>query len=178
MSPVRSALGAFILLTAVGGAATAQSASSAAEPAATDIEVKTTEAIHAVVLPMNGSYMQHPEAFEKLGSFLASQGVTPSGAPFGRYFSDPSVGEANLVWEVGFPVPADVKAEAPFEIRDIPAGTAAVRVHRGSMESLGTSWGELVQWVMVNGYQPVGPAFQSFEDIMAPVVEMRMPVQR
>jgi len=178
MSPLRSALWAFVLSIAVGSTASAQSASGAAQPAASDIEVKSTDAIHAIVLPMKGSYMQHQEAFQRLGSFLASQGVTPTGAAFGRYFSDPSVGEANLVWEVGFPVSADTKAEAPFEIRDIPPGTAAVRVHRGSLESLGTAWGELVQWVMVNGYQPTGPAFQSFEDPTASVVEMRLPVQK
>jgi hypothetical protein len=31
---------------------------------------------------------------------------------------------------------------------------------------------------MANGYQPIGPAFQSFGgDLTAPVIEMRMPVQ-
>jgi hypothetical protein len=61
------------------------------------VQVKDIEAAHAVVLPMKGSYMQHPDALGRLGGYLGGRGITPSGPPFGRYFSDPSVGEANLV---------------------------------------------------------------------------------
>jgi effector-binding domain-containing protein len=101
------------------------------------------------------------------------------GAAFGRYFSDPAVGEENLVWEVGLPVPAGVTAEAPFEIKDIPATLAAVHVHRGPMEELGTAWTELVQWTLSNGYQPQVPAVQIFlGDPPAFQVEMRLPVQK
>jgi effector-binding domain-containing protein len=180
MRAVTGVVGTFIVLTAIGAGARAQSTGE--DPAAPDapkIEVVEVEAIHAVVLPMKGSYTQHPQAFEKLGSFLAGQGVTPTAPPFARYFSDPSVGEANLEWEVGFPVPADLTAETPFEVKDIPATLAAVHVHRGSYETLGPAWTELVEWVMAKGYQPIGPAFQSFEgDFTAPVIEMRMPVQK
>lgn len=172
MSATRPVVGAFILLTAIA-------TSTEAQPAAADeIQVVRTEPIHAIVLPMKGSYMQHQEAFERLGSFLAARAVTPTSSPFGRYFSDPSVGEANLEWEVGFPVPDDATVEAPFELRDVPGALAAVHLHRGGYESLGPAWSELVQWVVANGYQPTGPAFQGFGgDLSAPVVEMRMPVQ-
>jgi effector-binding domain-containing protein len=180
MSAVRGIIGTFIVLTALAAGSRAQSTGEdPAAPAAPKIEVVETEAIHAVVLPMKGSYTQHPQAFERLGSFLAGQGVTPKAPPFARYFSDPSVGEANLEWEVGFPVPAEVTAETPFEVKDIPATLAAVRVHRGGYETLGPAWTELVEWTMANGYQPTGPAFQSFGgDPTAPVIEMRMPVQK
>jgi effector-binding domain-containing protein len=152
-----------------------------APPATPAFEAKAIvlEPVHAVVLPMKGSYMQHPDAFAKLGAFLASKGIAPKGSPFGRYFSDPSLGEANLVWEVGFPVPAGVTAEAPFEIKDIPSALTVVHVHRGPMEELGPAWGEMVQWVIGHGYQPNGPAGQVFKGDLAssPEVEMQMPVK-
>jgi effector-binding domain-containing protein len=129
---------------------------------------------------MKGSYLQHPEAFGRLGAFLSGHGVTPLGPPFGRYFSDPSVGDANLVWEVGFPIPAGVTAEAPFEIKDVPAALSAVHVHRGPMQDLATAWQKLMQWLISNGYQPAGPAVQVFKgDLMtSPEVELRVPVQK
>jgi effector-binding domain-containing protein len=100
---------------------------------------------------------------------------------FGAYYSDPSVGEDNLVWEVGVPVPAGTKAEAPFEIKEVPAGPTAVHTHEGPMEELGTAWGSLVQWAMTNGYQPRLPAMQLFKGDMAAgaaQVEMRLPIQK
>jgi effector-binding domain-containing protein len=179
-------IGALALLAALAVSASAQqppappaAPAPPAKPAFT-VEVVTTEAVHAVVLPMKGSYMQHPDAFGRLGTYLSGRGVTPSGPPFGRYFSDPSVGEENLVWEIGFPVPAGATVEAPFEIRDLPAAPHAVHVHRGPMEELGPAWGSLIEWVMSNGYQPVLPATQVFKgDFMtSSEVEMRIAVQK
>jgi effector-binding domain-containing protein len=182
MSVIRS-IGVFVLLAAVAAGAPAQPPP--APPAAPakpvfEVQVTSVEAVHALVLPMKGSYLQHPEALGRLGSHLAGRAVIPSGPAFGRYFSDPSVGEANLVWEVGFPVAAGVTAEAPFEIRDVPAVLTAVHVYRGPIEQLGQAWGSLVAWVMTNGYQPSGPAMQVFKgDPMAGgELELRLPVQK
>ncbi len=184
MSAARST-GVVVLLAALAASAPAQQppAPPAAPPQAKpafETQVITLEPAHAVVLPMKGSYAQHQEAFGRLGGFFAGRGVTPSGPPFARYFSDPSVGEANLVWEVGFPVPAGVTAEAPFEVKELPATLAAVHVHRGPLEELGTAWPALIEWIISNGYQPVGPATQVFKGdlAVAPEVEMRMPVQK
>jgi effector-binding domain-containing protein len=181
MSVPRS-IGALALLAGLAVSASAQQPPAAAPPAkpAFEVQVTTVEAVHAVVLPMKGSYMQHPDAFARLGGYLSGRGVMPSGPPFGRYFSDPAVGEANLVWEIGFPVPAGVTVEAPFEIRDLPAAPYAVHVHRGPMEDLGPAWGSLIGWVMGNGYQPVLPAMQVFKGDLAaaPEVEMRIAVQK
>lgn len=179
MSPIRTAR----VLVLLGGLALAASASARPAPVpqpAADVEVVTLAAVHAVVLPMKGSYLQHPDAFARLGTYLAGKGVAPAGPPFGRYLSDPSVGEENLVWEVGFPIADDVTVEAPFELRDEPSTLAAVHVHRGPMEELGTAWGTLVQWVVANGYQPVGPATQVFKGDMtaAPDVEIQLPVSK
>jgi effector-binding domain-containing protein len=180
MSAAKSIGAALVLLTAISGSAGAQAPPKAPEAKpAPDIKVVTTEPIHALVLPMKGSYSQHPTAFQRLGSSLAGRNVAPLGPAFGRYFSDPAVGEENLVWEVGFPVPAGVTAEAPFEIKDVPATLAAVHVHRGPMEELGTAWTELVQWAFANGYQPQVPAVQVFlGEPPAFQVEMRLPVQK
>jgi effector-binding domain-containing protein len=152
----------------------------AAAPAATDNKVVMMEALHVLVLPMKGSYMQHPQAFEQLSGYVSSHAVTPKGPALARYFSDPSTPEADLVWEVGFPVAATVKAEAPFEVKEIPAASYAVHVHKGSYEELATAWPAFVQWVMSSGYRPAGPPMQIFLGDMGSGagVEMRMPVEK
>jgi AraC family transcriptional regulator len=197
MSIARS-IGALVLFAALAASVSAQPPAPPAAPAAPpapaapaaqpappapppfDVKVTSVEAVHAIVLPMKGSYAQHPDAFAKLSSYLSGRSIAPAGPPFGRYFSDPSVGEENLVWEIGFPVAAGATAEAPFEVRDIPAGSYAVHVHKGPMEELGPAWGSLIGWVTSNGYQPVMPAVQVYVgDMMAaPQVEMRIAVQK
>jgi effector-binding domain-containing protein len=200
MSIARS-IGAVVLLAALAATVSAQQPTTPAAPPAPpapaapaapqaasappaqpafDVQVTKVDAVHAIVLPMKGSYMQHPDAFGRLTTYLSGHGITPAGPPFGRYFSDPSVGEANLVWEVGFPVPATAAAEAPFEIRDLPAGSFAVHVHKGPMEEIGNAWGSLIGWVMSNGYHPVMPAVQIYKGDMksASEVEMLIGVQK
>ena len=155
-------------------------ATSPAAPPASEIRVVLSEPIHAAVLPMKGSYAQHQDAFVKLGTWLGDRGAPPAGPPFGRYFSDPSAGEANLVWEVGFAVPAGIAAQAPFEIKDIPGGSTAVTVHRGPYEESGAAWPALIQWVIANGYQISGPPMQIFQGDPAsdPRTELRLPVTK
>jgi effector-binding domain-containing protein len=187
---VRASVVAVLVLVAAAGVAAAQTPPAApakpaapAPPAAPAFEVRvvTAPAAHAIVLPMKGSYMQHPDAFGRLMGAVSTRGLTPAGPIFARYFSDPSTPEADLAWEVGVPVAAGATAEAPFEAKDIPATLVAVHTHQGAMEELGTAWGSMIQWVMSNGYQPVGPATQVFKGDMTagmPQVEMQLPVQK
>ena len=178
--------GLAVLAAALAVSATAQQSPAAAAPPpqakpAFEVQVATVEAIHAVVLPMKGSYMQHPDAFGRLGTFLTGHNVKPEGPIFARYYSDPSVGEANLVWEVGIAVPAGTTAEAPFEVKDIPSALTAVHAHQGALEELGSAWGTMIQWVTTNGYQMAGPPTQVFKgDMMSgpPQVEMQVPVAK
>ncbi len=174
---------ALVVLTAVSGAEGAQRAGAtkpaAAQPAkAADFQVVKVPAIHAVVLPMKGSYAQHQDAFQHVDAFLISHRLSRALPLFARYYNDPSAGEANLVWEVGSPVPAGVTAEPPLVIKDIPAELAVVHVHRGSFEELGTAWGALVQWTIANHHQPSGPTVQVFNSLMPPEIELRMPVRK
>ncbi len=159
-------------------AAVPPKAAPAPGPNVADFKLVKTPAIHAVVLPMKGSYMQHQSAFERVDAFLTERSLPRTQPLFGRYFNDPSVGEANLAWEVGSPVPAGVTAQPPLEIKDIPGGLAVVYVHRGPYEELGTSWSALMQWAITNGHPPAGPTLQVYNTLMPPEIELRLPVQK
>ncbi len=153
----------------------------AATPAAPAVVLKTLEAIHALVLPMKGSYAQHPDAFGRLFRQLQASGITPVGPPFGRYLNEVSQGaDADLQWEVGIPVGAEAKATPPLEVRDIPAGPAATLIYLGSPEGVAQGWQQIAQWVGANGYRPAGAALIVF-DQPSPGdtrVELRMAVEK
>jgi effector-binding domain-containing protein len=173
----------FVLMAVSGFVEGAQRTAAPAPPTApaqkpAEFQVLKTPAIHAVVLPMKGSYAQHQQAFERVDGFLSSHNLSRALPLFARYHSDPALGEANLIWEVGSPVPAGVKAEPPFEIKDIPAGLAVVHVHRGSYDELGAKWGALTQWAIANRHQQAGPTVQVFNSLMPPEIELRLPVRK
>jgi effector-binding domain-containing protein len=155
---------------------TAPAAASQPAPAAKpEVKVVKFDAVHAMVLPMKGSYMQHPDAFGQVTVGLAKLGVAATGPMFARYFSQPGIAEEEQTWEVGFPVPASVtKVDAPFEIQEIPASKMAVRMHTGPMEELGSAWPAFVGEVMAAGYMISGSPVQIFGD---GGLEMRLPVQ-
>jgi effector-binding domain-containing protein len=184
MSLVRVAAAVFVVVGAAALGAEPQQAPPATPAGSADVKVVTTDPIHALVLPMKGSYMQHQQAFEQLVGQLQVSGVAPSGAPFGRYFNEMSVGEANLLWEVGFPVAADVTAKAPFEIKEIPGTLTAILVHTGPYEESATEWPNLIQWIVSHGYRPTGAPMNVFlgdpisPGTGGPRTELRMPVEK
>lgn len=178
---IRSLVGAALVLVSAAVVASAQAPPAAPAAPAFEAKVVTSPAMHAIVLPMKGSYMQHPEAFGRLMSAVTSKGIAPAGPIFARYFSDPSTPEADLSWEVGVPVAAGATAEAPLEAKDIPQTQVAVHTFEGPMEELVSAWPAFIQWILTNGYQPAGPPAQVFKGDMtagSPQVEMQMPVRK
>jgi effector-binding domain-containing protein len=178
MRIARTAIATFALCTLTAALAPAQQATPPAQPPAPKPELKVVnvEAVHALVLPMKGSYMQHPEAFQQLTVAIGKLGITPAGPMFARYFAQPGTAEADQTWEVGIPVPASVtKAEAPFTIQDLPASKMVTRIHTGPMEELATAWPAFVGDVMSGGYMIAGPPVQIFAADGG--LEMRLPIQ-
>jgi effector-binding domain-containing protein len=164
--------------------APATSPAAAATPAAPAavVVVKTVEPIHALVVPMKGSYAQHMDAFMQLIEQLSGKGKSPIGPPFARYFNHMGeVPEAELSWEVGFPVDPDVKATAPLEIKDVLGGLTATMAYSGPTEGLAAAGPPFAAWIAANGYRPSGPAMMVFVGEPDPTnmqVEMRQQVEK
>jgi effector-binding domain-containing protein len=154
---------------------------SAVPPVAPAVVLKSVDAVHALVVPMKGSYMQHQDAFGRLFGQLQTSGIAPAGPAFGRYLNDATkVPEADLQWEVGVPVGPEAKASAPLEVRDIPAGLAATLRYQGPPEGLGQAWQQVGQWVGANGYRPVGPPIMIFDQPSPDdtQIELRLAVEK
>jgi DNA gyrase inhibitor GyrI len=155
-----------------------------AEPAPPEVTVKTVEPMLALVVPMKGSYLQHEAAFGQLFGALGTLGVAPAGPPFGRYFDDADqVAEADLRWELGFPISAKAEVAAPFEVKEIPGGLMAVVVQEGPYEaSVQGAFATAMGWLPTSGYQVVDAPMAFFlGDMMSGTdvrAEVRLPVEK
>jgi uncharacterized protein (TIGR02246 family) len=145
--------------------------------ASVGFEVRQAPAVHALVLPMTGSYTKHGEAIGRIAAWLSAANVKPSGPPFGRYLNSPAeVAEESLVWEVGFPVPAGIEAPAPFETKDIEDGTVVTATIGGAHDATPRPWAELTAWAQQHGYEISGPAMETWQP--GPQTEMRIAVRK
>jgi uncharacterized protein (TIGR02246 family) len=139
--------------------------------------VKQAPPVHAIVLPVTGSYSKHGEAIGRLAVWLKAANVAPSGPAFGRYLNSPEqVPEESLQWEVGFPVPAGTEAQPPFESKDIEDGTVVTATVGGPHDTTPRPWAELVDWAQRHGYQVGGPAMEIWQP--GPKTEMRLAVRK
>lgn len=139
-------------------------------------EIRQVGALVAVVVPMQGSYLQTPAALQTVEDFLKAQKVVPAGPPLGRYWSEQH-------WETGYPVPPGTKVEAPFQLVSLPAGLAASVVVNGPWaKDSNPRWAAFLKSVMERGYLPAGPAMEIWSgengkpDTQS--TEMRMPVAK
>ena len=119
-----------------------------------DISLRDLPAAHALVMSRR---ITRDEIAAALGETLPAvfgyaqqHGLAITGPPFARY---PEVGMGSLVIEGGITI-ASPPAEEPgdgIEVLAIPAGRAAVAVHRGSYDGLPESYQEIEKWIRDQG---------------------------
>jgi len=88
-------------------------------------------------------------------------GMRHTGPPFCKCAAPDE--EGFFETEVGWPVPEDVAAEAPFEVTDYPAGTALVMKHVGPYEELGRSYRVMAEQLEERGLRGVGAPVEWYE---------------
>lgn len=100
-------------------------------------------------------------AFGEVINVLDTQGLHPTGAPFGRY--RPADGNG---WEVeaGFPCSADVRAEGRVEPSLLPGGRAARTMHVGSYADVGAAYEAALSWLTDEGHVVDGEPWECYLD--------------
>lgn len=152
-----------------------------AKPQASDTpvlqaEIRQVDAIVAVVVPMQGSYLQTRAVLQTVEDYLKKVGVVPAGPPLGRFWSEQH-------WEAGYPVPPGTQVEAPFLVESLPVGLAASVVVKGPwVKDSNPRWSAFLKSVVEQGYMPAGPAMEIWtgEDGQpaSQSTEMRIPVAK
>jgi len=118
-------------------------------PAVTATRAQHTAVIHLTIPRAEIQKVMGP-AHQELFSTLAAQGMAPVGAWFSHHFRmDP----ATFDFEVGVPVSAPITPTGRVTNSQLPAARVARTVYRGGYEGLGAAWGELEQWIKVEGLE-------------------------
>jgi len=138
--------------------------------------IKKVDSMVAVVVPMQGSYLQTPAALQTVEDYLKKAGTVPAGPPLGRFWSEQH-------WEAGYPVPPGTQVEAPFQTVSLPVGLAASVVVKGPWaKDSEQQWAAFLKSVMEQGYLPAGPSMEIWtgEDGQPGTqsTEMRIPVAK
>ena len=89
-----------------------------------------------------------PPLWGKVFAWLATKGITPSGAPFIRYLTTDMARKLDL--EVGFPVAVPVPGDHRISAGVFPAGRYAVCVYSGPYEGLVEATAALLEWAQKN----------------------------
>jgi DNA gyrase inhibitor GyrI len=143
---------------------------------AMEVEIRQSSPITAVVIPMAGPYSQTRAALEAVAAYLAKRGITPAGAPLGRF-------ESESHWLAGYPVTPGATVEAPYELLSLPSSTVASWTAAGPWgQATDQRWSAFIQSVVEQGFEPAGPAMEIWhgDDVnpAAQATEMRMEVKK
>jgi AraC family transcriptional regulator len=127
-----------------------------------EVTVKKTEPKTVAFVSGKGSFKKIGQTIGKLYGMIQERGYTLAGSPLGVYYSDPQqVPEEELLWEIQWPLGGEVAPvaadERGFGVKSVGAYEAASTVHKGPYDSLSKVYGDMVGWIMANGYEISGP---------------------
>jgi effector-binding domain-containing protein len=116
------------------------------------------------------------EHLPNIAERLADLGATPTGPPYARYHE---FGPERADIEIGIPVAGPVGALRPLpecqpaEVgnTELPGGSAAIAVHRGSYDGLSAAYDRLHEWIHAQGREEGAAPWESYVDDPSEVAE-------
>ena len=126
-----------------------------------------SEPMTVAYLEMRGAYGQIPEGYARLYEWLAAVGFTPEGMPRAVYHTDPAqVPESEARWELWAPVAPGPLPQASDDqgrgVKVVSARTLVTVIHKGTYESIGTTYEALWGWMAERGCELTGPPEESY----------------
>lgn len=96
--------------------------------------------------------------FQAVNEALVKQSLERDGAPFARYHA---FGET-VDLEAGVMVAAPITADGKVKPGSLPAGPAAIAVHVGPYESLGSTYEAIERWLGASEHKPNGGPWELY----------------
>jgi len=113
------------------------------------------------MMPQTGLGAFFMELFPRLHQQIVSQGGTPVGPPFARYYNaDPAAFDT----EAGIPFRGTVTAPSGVRVITLPGGRAAKTIHVGSYETLSQEYTRIGAWLDEHGLRGGEGPWESYVD--------------
>jgi len=109
-------------------------------------------------VPRDGLPEAIGQMFRAVRDALAQQAIEADGAPFARYHS---FGDT-IDLEAGAMVATPIIAAGEVKPGQLPAGPAAIAVHAGPYESLGTTYEAMQRWLDASSFAPNGGPWELY----------------
>jgi len=120
-------------------------------------------------LTHKGPYSDMTDVITELINHMQNQNITPQGPPLSIYLNAPEdTQEAELEWEVGFPISPHSEPQAPLRKKVWNHPMVAQAVHIGSYETTGDTILEILEWMEANGYVQDGPILGKYLNMPSP----------
>lgn len=126
-----------------------------------DVQVHTFPALRVVFMRHRGSYADVGQLWQRLMAWASGQGLLGADPVlYGVCPDDPAVtAEALLRFDACIAVGDGFAATDEVGVMDLPGGTYAVGLHRGSYARLGATYLDVIgRWFPTSGYEPAPDA--------------------
>lgn len=123
-----------------------------------DVTIKDQPELRVGTVRHIGSYERIGQAFERLGSIMASASARPAGAHLlALYHDDPQTTPVDqLRSDAALSFPAGVEVPAGLIERRVAGGRYACAVHEGPYDQLPKAWSTLKQEIQSRGLKATG----------------------
>jgi effector-binding domain-containing protein len=111
--------------------------------------------------PMHDIAKLFDAGFREITDLLRSQGLSPAGSPFARYYN---MEMEALDVEFGFPVPGSANGSGRVMNSATPSGNAASCLYIGPYSEIEPAYDALMKWAADNGFAQSGEAYEIYLD--------------
>jgi len=145
------------------------STSSSSTAADVDITIINVTPFAFCSLSHKGPYSDMPAVITELINHMQNQNIAPQGPPVSIYQTmTEDTQEADLEWEVGFPISPHSEPQAPLRKKSWNHPQVAQAVHIGSYETTGDTILEMLDWMDEHGYVQDGPILGKYLNMPSP----------
>lgn len=99
------------------------------------------------------------ESYGKMALYLKELSEPMTDVPFVAYHN---MDMQNLDVEIGFPVSRALPGKEDMKSGRIPEGEVIFCMHRGPYSEMESVYNEMAQWIVKNGYEAVGTAYEYY----------------
>jgi len=130
------------------------------------------------------TFSQLDQLFGEIFAYVGHHRVSPSGPPITLYH-DEAFQEQDVDVEVTVPVTEPLPDGERVKFRQLPAAKMACIVHQGSYETIGGTYGRVMEWIEANDCRVAGPPHEIYvqgpeadEDPSTFITEIQIPVEK